>query len=348
MIKIATVFSGIGAPEMALKRLGWKHEIVFACDNDKYCRQSYLANYDLSDYDERMYHDVEDINRVYDLHKNREQNIDLFVGGSPCQSFSIAGKRKGFDAETGQLFFEYIRLVNELQPKVFIWENVKGVLTHDKGETWKKMLAEFKATGYDIHYQVLNAKDYGVPQNRERLFVVGFKEVRTLWQFPAKIKLEKRLKDLLEDTVDEKYFLSEKAKITALEPMRITKKYVQVNGDVALTQLAKQRNLGDLVCVGLLGGNNAQGNRVYDANGIACCQASQTGGIGATTGLYEVADDIIRRLTPKESLRLMGFPDEFYNNCKSVGISDTQLYKQAGNSMVVDVLMAIYKAIYES
>lgn len=119
----------------------------------------------------------------------------MFVGGCPCQSFSMVGKRKGLEDERGQLYKQFIRIVNECQPKVFIFENVKGLLTHNKGKTWKIIYNEFKQTGYNLHYQVLNAKDYGIPQHRERLFLIGFKEPRKDFQFPKPIELKYKVKD---------------------------------------------------------------------------------------------------------------------------------------------------------
>ena len=224
VIKVGTVFSGIGSPEQALIRLNVPHKLMFACDNgeriiscdykvefekvkslssakekreyvDKlyadrtrqtnYVQRSYLANYAVED--NNFYQDV-----ILLDGSDFENKVDLFVGGSPCQSFSIAGARGGFEDTRGTLFFEYCRLVNEIKPEVFIYENVYGVLTHDKGSTWKTMQNVFSELGYYFSWQILDARDFGIPQGRRRLFVVGFKnkECFERFSFPEKIKLE--------------------------------------------------------------------------------------------------------------------------------------------------------------
>ena len=197
-INVATVFSGIGAPEQALKRLGIKHNLVFACDIDKYCKQTYFANYKITE--DQWYNDIKTING-----KEYTGKIDLFIGGSPCQSFSMVGKRKGLDDDRGNLFFEFARLVNEIKPKVFIFENVKGLLSHNSGKTWKIIEDKVKSLGYTYYKQVLNAKNYGIPQNRERLFIVGFLKKQT-FDFPKPIPLEITMQDLLIDNPDVKIF----------------------------------------------------------------------------------------------------------------------------------------------
>lgn len=168
MLKVATLFSGIGTPEQSLKHLQVEHKTIFACEIDKYARTTYLANNKAPD---TFYDDVYNI----DGNKYKDQ-IDILIGGSPCQSFSIAGKRMGTECPRGNLIYEYFRIVEESQPKVFIYENVKGFLSIDKGETFKNFVQSFKDLGYTTYHQVLNTKDYGVPQNRERIYIVGFKD----------------------------------------------------------------------------------------------------------------------------------------------------------------------------
>jgi len=141
------VFSGIGAVEHALQRMNIETKQIFACDIDKFAKESYLANYDIS-----VDNWIDDIFKVNG--KKYKGKIDLFMGGSPCQSFSMVGKRKGLDDERGLLIYEFSRLVEEIQPKVFIWENVKGVLSHNNGETWIHIKTEFERLGYYIHHQV--------------------------------------------------------------------------------------------------------------------------------------------------------------------------------------------------
>ena len=200
MIRVATLFSGVGTPEQSLKHLKVEHETVFACEIDKYARTTYLANNETPN---TFYDDV------YNIDGNKYKNqIDILIGGSPCQSFSIAGKRMGTSCPRGNLIYEYFRIVEESQPKVFIYENVKGFLSIDKGETFKNFVQSFKDLGYTTYHQVLNTKDYLVPQNRERIYIVGFKD-NIDFHFQEKQELKLRLKDMLEDEVDKKYLLNQ-------------------------------------------------------------------------------------------------------------------------------------------
>ena len=209
-LRIGTVFSGIGAPEQGLERLGVEYETIFACDNGEreididyekefeivkslptieekrkyvddlyasktkkqnYVKTSYLANYKVNN--NNYFQDVKLLDGT-----DFNGKVDLFIGGSPCQSFSVGAKdRLGFEDTRGTLFFEFCRLVKEIQPKVFIYENVFAVLRHDNGKTWKTMLNSFEDLGYHFTWKILNAKDYGIPQNRRRMFVIGFKDV---------------------------------------------------------------------------------------------------------------------------------------------------------------------------
>ena len=204
-MKIGTDFSGIGAPEMALKYLGIDFESVFACEIDKYARQSFKQLHNPNTF----YNDITTRN-----HKEVEQ-LDLYVAGFPCQAFSMAGKRKGFEEARGTLFFNVAECIQINQPKVFVLENVKGLLSHDKGNTFQTIvdilsngggtqngqisLDVFEdGLGYHIYWQVLNTKDYGIPQNRERIFIVGFKDFRE-FSFPKPMELKLRLGDMLQD-----------------------------------------------------------------------------------------------------------------------------------------------------
>lgn len=257
-VRVGTAFSGIGAPEMALERLGVKHEVLFACDINKSAKKSYLANYAVKDW----YDDV----KTLDAQKYKGM-IDLFVAGVCCQPWSLSGKLKGLDDDRGQLFYQFVRVICECAPKVWIFENVDNILHHksttEDGEkvlTWpilyKNLETKIEEAGlhYNIRYRVLDSADYGVPQHRERVFCIGFLdetgECNSDFLFPAPIKLEKSLYDYLDDK---------------------------------------------------------------------------------TPGS-------VRKLTARERIRLMGFPDSF----KQV-VSDAQFSKQAGNSIVVPVLQAIYQ-----
>jgi len=216
-MKVATVCSGIGSPEMALQNLGIKHSITFACEIDKYARQTYLANYE----PETMYQDM-----TSESWEGSKYYADLFIGGIPCQSFSLAGKRLGELDPRGLLFFDFLRYVKNQNPKYFIIENVKGLLSDNNGETfrnWIQLLGQSEngntfifphedSLMYNLHWQVLNTKDYGLPQNRERVFLVGIRnDLPNDFNFPKTIPLKLRLKDILEDIVDEKYYLSDEA-----------------------------------------------------------------------------------------------------------------------------------------
>ena len=163
-----------------------------------------MANYEI---DEAHFHkDINDMDG-----KQYNGKVDIIIGGSPCQAFSLAGLRKGLDDKRGQLIWQYYRIIMEAQPEIFIYENVKGMVSDNGGQTLNDFLAVFRESGYFCHQAVLNTKDYGVPQNRERIYIVGFRdhELYHRFEYAPKIKLEKRLKDVLENDVDEKYYLSE-------------------------------------------------------------------------------------------------------------------------------------------
>ena len=204
-MRIGTLFSGIGSPEQGASRVYDNLDLVFACEWDKYARESFKANYQIED--KHFHKDIADMDGT-----QYKDKVDILIGGSPCQDFSLAGLRAGVDGNKGILIYEYIRIIKEVQPPIFIYENVKGMLSDKGGRTIKEFVEAFRDMGYHCHYEVLNTKDYGVPQNRERIFLVGFKDTQHYYNFSfaPKMKLEKRLKDVLEDDVDEKYYLSDK------------------------------------------------------------------------------------------------------------------------------------------
>ncbi|WP_433779821.1 DNA cytosine methyltransferase [Flavobacterium anhuiense] len=363
-IRLATMFSGIGSIEHALERLDLKSEIVFACDNDKHVKQSYFANYEISE--KSWYEDVKQIDG-----SKYKGGIDLLVGGSPCQSFSMVGKRRGFEDTRGTLFYEFARVIKESQPKVFIFENVKGLVNHDKGNTFKVIKETFKELGYKIDYQLLNSKDYGIPQHRERIFVVGFRDTETQFHFPEAIPLEYKMQDFLEDYTDSKYYLKEKGVKFVTSTKNRNKRYTQINGEIALCQKANQQFNwhGDFV---FEEAESSFNDFIFNVNDVeekyylsektkAYVLATGTKSFKTTVGTdLEIARPIlqsmhkmhrsgvdnyvthnkgkIRKLTPRECLRLMGFKEDF----KQV-VSDTQMYRQAGNSIVVNVFIALMK-----
>ena len=364
-IRLATMFSGIGAVEFALKRLKLSTEIIFASDNDKFVKQSYFENYGIKE--ENWYSDV--INIDGNKYKNK---IDLLVGGSPCQSFSMVGKRKGFADTRGTLFYEFARVIKESQPKVFIYENVKGLTNHDKGNTFETILATFDELGYNYSYKVLNAKDYGMAQHRERIFVVGFLDKTIDFDFPEPIVLQHTMQDFLEDYIDSKYYLKEKGVKFVTSSKNRKKRYTQINGDIALCQKANQQFNwhGDFIYEQK---NQQEFNEfIFDIKEVEekyyLSEKIKTYVLAGGTKNFKTSTETdlkiarpllqsmhkmhragvdnyvthnkgrIRKLTPTECLRLMGFGDDF----KQV-VSDTQMYRQAGNSIVVDVLIAILK-----
>lgn len=368
-IRLATSFSGIGAIEHAFQRLGLKHEIVFAGDIDAKVKQSYFANYKIAEED--WHTDIHELDAT-----KYKGKVDILVGGAPCQAFSMVGKRKGFDDTRGTLFREYARVIKECEPKVFIFENVKGMLSHDEGNTWEVIHNTFKEyCGYDIHFRVLNSRDYGIPQNRERLFCIGFKK-ETEFKFPKPIELEYKMYDFLEDYIDTKYFLKEKGIKFVTSTKNHQKSYTQINGDIALCEKRNQQfnwhgdfvyhpqavdevyeekfnefvfdvkdveekyYLSEKVKNYVLAGGTKNWHTStktdLDVARPLLCTMHKMHRAGVDN--YVTHKGRIRKLTPRECLRLMGFKDTF-----KIEVSDTSMYQQAGNSIVVDVLIALLK-----
>lgn len=357
-IKIATVFSGIGAFEQALKKLNRNYDIVFACDNGEreistsskeifdYAKKHDLSDYQLNQYVASLYNDTKKINQMkksyfanYDIDEKRwyedirfingenfKNKVDLFVGGSPCQSFSIIGKKAGLEDARGTLFYEYARLVKQMQPKAFIYENVPGMLMHDHGNTWKIIKEIFESLGYKLNYQILNSKDYGIPQDRKRLFVVGLRDSSLNFEFPQPIELKTTMFDYLEPKVDTKFYLGEKGFKFVTNPKyknraRVNHKIIQTekanqqfnwNGDFVFEPLSKDKHNKDIL------------NRAY-------------------VGEFNREKGVIRQLTHRECMRLMGFPDNY-----KIVVPNVWAYRQAGNSIVVNVLEAIVRELLKT
>lgn len=301
-MNIGTLFSGIGAPEQALLRINPNFKTIFACEWDKYARQSYLANYDI---DEAHFHkDINDMDGT-----QYKGKVNIIIGGSPCQDFSLAGLRAGVNGQKGILIYQYIRIIKEVMPPIFIYENVKGMLSDKGGRTLKEFIEAFRDMGYHCHYDVLNTKDYGVPQNRERLFIVGFKDSEHYhrFNFAPKIKLVKRLKDILE--------------IDVKRPI-LTEKIIESFTIKSKSEFAKRFKIVNLENINI-------------AN---CLDARNPRSTRTQTFFYY--DNFVSYFTPREYLRLQDFPDIF----KQV-VSDSQLYKQAGNSITVAVMEMILRQI---
>ena len=367
-IKLASVFSGIGAIEFAFRRLNIDHELIFACDNGEreidydvnyeknivfnlasvdekqkyvedlyknktsaknYVQESYLANYPQLSKD-RFFQDI-----VLLDGKDFKGKVDILVGGSPCQSFSAVGEQGGLDDTRGTLFYEFARLVKEIKPKVFIYENVRNLLNHDKGKTWTIIKKTFDSLGYKYKFDILNASDYGIPQTRRRLFVVGFAE-DVHFEMPKIKPLKYKMKDFtlnncfeggfnfnkfgelvlsnVSGEVDNKYILTPKLYNYVMSGG--TKDFYtkpKINLDIARTLL------------------KTMGNR-HRAGVDNYVSFDGTENLGS-----------IRMLTEREAHRLMGFTDDY-----KIVVSRAQAYKQAGNSIVVDILIELMKVIMET
>jgi len=329
-MKYISLFAGIGGFDLALDRLG--HECVYANDFDKYAGQIYNSRFNRQI-------DTRDIRLV----KTDElPDFDLLVGGFPCQAFSIAGKRLGFEDTRGTLFFEIARIIKDKRPKYFLLENVKGLLNHNRGETFQTILATINELGYESEWQILNSKNHGVPQNRERIFISGY------------IRGEPRPKIFPIRQTNRVYFESneDKEKIHNIASTMTARQYASWNGNFVINQINNPTH---------------SNNRVYDSNGISPTLNTMQGGnrqpkltipvltpdrenkrqngrrlkengdISYTlvcqfvNGVYDGSK--IRRLTEIECERLQGFPDNW-----TEGISSTQRYKCLGNAVTVNVV----------
>lgn len=360
-MKVGSDFSGVGAFDQALKRLGVNYKTAFACDMDKYARDTFIHNYG-----EPEYYPT----NVYDR-EIPSDSLDIYMTSPPCQAFSLAGKRLGKDDKRGILFFNSHEFIQVNKPRFFIFENVKGLLSDDGGNTfqeWINMLGGKSVNGlpilfpcedsvpYHLYWKVLNAKHHGVPQNRERVFLIGIRDDEdNKFQFPKEEYLTKRLKDILEDEVDDKYFVTE-TKIEYLERSNKTgwgKKFIQNQKDICYCLDASYYKGGRSATVVSVKYNDKRLNKIISKNKLPKGQIKAIDTYNQkvqdnaptltephhnTTRLWDGYK--IRRLTPRECFRLMDFPDTF-----TWKVSDSQAYKQAGNSIVVNVLYKILKQL---
>jgi DNA (cytosine-5)-methyltransferase 1 len=402
MIKVGSDFSGVGAFNQALMRLGIEYKEVFACDMDKYARQTFIHNYG-----EPEYYPT----NVYDRAIPTDP-LDIYMTSPPCQAFSLAGKRLGKDDKRGILFFNSYEFIQTNKPRYFIFENVKGLLSDDGGRTfseWVNMLGGKSVNGntvlfsyeesvpYHLYWQVLNAKEHGVPQNRERVFLIGIRDDKdNTFRFPVEEFLTKRLKDVLEDNVDDKYFLNDSTVNKLVEYDKRQKengngfgaKFHDTNDTMSALKVGgggcddlikiksatskgyEEAQEGDSINFSV---PNSETRRVRVGKGVAqtldtgCQQGVLIGDYrtdegfrwrkdGNSPAIMAMMRDTwkenftgqnppivsmeykIRRLTPRECFRLMDFSDTF-----TWPVSDSQAYKQAGNSIVVNVLYKIIK-----
>lgn len=312
MLRVLSLFSGIGAFEKALERLDIEHEVLAYCEIDKYASKAYSIIHGIPESK-----NLRDVTKVDIL--DVEDAVDLITYGFPCQDISMIGDMEGFgDREKNKtrsgLFFDALRIIDDYRPKFAIAENVKALVSKRFVEEFNTVLESLKEIGYNNYYAVLNAKSYRIPQSRERVFIISIRrDIDNGFIFPEPQDLTLRLKDLIELGADPKYQVSDKGIRFITRPDRIRKKYTQINGEIALCLTAK-------------GQSNWTGTFINEA-----------------TLLDPTSDEMrLRKLTPTECYKLMGFDAEDCRKVSEAGISDTQLYKQAGNSIVVNVLEAIF------
>lgn len=409
-MKVLSLFSGIGAFEKALDRLEVSYELVNYCEIDKYAAKAYSMIHGCSE--EKNLGDITKVDT-----SKLPSDIDLTTYGFPCQDISLAGKQRGFEAEGERtrsgLFFEALRIIEDVKPRIAIAENVKNLTSKKFKKEFDIVLSSLEQAGYNNYWQLLNAKDYGIPQNRERVFIVSIrKDVDNgMFEFPDPFELELRLKDMLENEVDEKYYLSQE--LTEKIRYRLGDKEYNLLGGMQKNQSVKEDGISTTLTssMGAGGGyvpminepvrkygifddekGKHQAGSVWETEGLAPTLDTMQGGYrqpcieikektkkgykeayegdgiyldrphqkrgcvqhGMVQTLKTSGNDVgvvtkslrIRKLTPLERFRLMGFSDEDFN--KIVGISNTQLYKMAGNSIVVNVLVHIFKSLFEA
>lgn len=316
---IISLFSGIGAFEKALQKMGEPCRIVNFCEIDKYAAKAYSIIHNVPE--NLNLRDIRSVNA-----EELTKNVDLITFGFPCQDISCAGKQKGFTDENGNatrsgLFFEALRIIQTVKPKYAIAENVKALTSKKFEKEFFIVLTALKAAGYNVYHQVLNAKDYGIPQNRERVFIICIrKDIDDgNFRFPEKQPLTKGLKDILETDIDEKYYFRDEQ----IQSIKKDPKCV-AEPNICNHPLSKKREFN---------GFNTDVSPCLIATDYKAPKCTMT------------PDFRIRKLTPRECWRLMGFDDSDIDKCVAAGLSNTQLYKMAGNSIVVDVLEYIFKSL---
>ncbi|MEK6891165.1 MAG: DNA cytosine methyltransferase [Nanoarchaeota archaeon] len=307
--KFIDLFSGIGGFRIAFESFGG--ECVFSSDIDKWANETYFENF--GEYPSG------DITKI----GNSEiPNHDILCGGFPCQPFSIAGRRLGFDDTRGTLFFEIERILKDKKPRAFILENVKGLVNHNKGDTLKIILTKLHEMGYTIFYQVLNSVDYGVPQNRERVYIVGFLDKISNFDFPLPLKEKINIANILDKNV-KGYDISEIAKAHLRNHYKNLLKGEKIlkENHLFATEIRPSR------CV-------------FRNDGFSPCLTAKMGTGGNNVPVIVKEE---RKLTVRECLRIQGFPENF-----KMKENNSHSYKQIGNSVTVPVIKAIAKKIIET
>ena len=316
-IKFIDLFAGIGGFHLALSKVNG--ECLFASEWDKECQKIYEKNFNLKPFG--------------DITKIDEKEIpkhDVLCAGFPCQAFSISGKRQGFKDTRGTLFFDVARIIKHHQPKLILLENVKNFLTHDNGNTISVVKKTLEELNYNVFYKVLNSSNFGIPQKRERIYIVGFNKKLKIneFKFPSNQNIFVSLKDyLLPDN-------STKELVLNRDDIQL-KKDKKIQKDIFGNYPQKPIRLGQV-------NKGGQGERIYSTNGHAVSLTAYGGGIGSKTGLYLV-NNKLRKLSPRECARITGFSDSF-----SLSENKNHSYRQFGNSVVVNVLDFILKEIMKT
>ncbi|MFN8672704.1 MAG: DNA (cytosine-5-)-methyltransferase [Candidatus Sericytochromatia bacterium] len=311
--KFIDLFSGIGGFHLALSSFGAK--CVFASEIDKYAQKNYFENFGILP--------------KGDITKINEDEIpqhDILCAGFPCQAFSISGKQLGFEDSRGTLFFEIARITKYHKPKILFLENVSNFEKHDEQNTLKRVIKILESLNYKVYYKVLNSSHFGIPQNRERIYILGFRKDILLeeFKFPNPPMIPIKLKNILLDDSEIQEFIINRDDIELKNKL--------IESDMFGNYPLEPIRIGQV-------NKGGQGERIYHEFGHAITLSAYGGGIGAKTGLY-IINNKLRKLAPRECARLQGFPDLF-----KIEKSNTQAYKQFGNSVSVNVLQYIIMEI---
>ena len=336
-MKFIDLFSGIGGFRSGLEMN--EHECVAFCEIDKYARQSYKAIYNTEG--ENEYHDITTItNEEWSKYRGK---VDIITGGFPCQAFSIAGKRGGFSDTRGTLFFEIARATEQIKPRFLLLENVKGLLSHDKGKTFATILSTLDELGYNAEWKVFNSKDYGVPQNRERVFIIGYLRGTCggeVLSFRGENKTTESEIKVIGNTSLTGHHSHNVHDVNGISPTIQSRDYKGAK-QIFVKEATKKgytiANPGDSVNISFPDSETRRGRVGKNIANTLLTNEEQ----GVVT-----SDLRIRKLTPLEYWRLQGFTDEQFYKAKNSGVSDSQLYKQAGNSVTVNVIDEIAKKLF--
>ena len=326
-MKFLDLFAGIGGFRLGMESAG--HECIGFCEINKFARASYKAIHDPKGEIE-----LHDITRVTDESIRRIGRVDAICGGFPCQAFSIAGNRRGFEDTRGTLFFEIARFASILRPRYLFLENVRGLLNHENGITFATIISTLDELGYDVEWQVLNSKDFGVPQNRERVFIIGHlrgQRTRNIFPIGRNTKQVDELprENITTNTLTARYTADGNGSYI------IESEQKKIRIKEATSQGFAEAEIGDSV--------NLSHPNSKTRRGRVGKQIANTLLTGESQGVVE-PDFRIRKLTPRACWRLQGFPDWAFDKAQEVN-SNSQLYKQAGNSVTVNVIAAIAKEL---